>query len=127
MAYTLRYGEDLRKGADYFSSIPKAAVDKKQLAMAGELIRAYSGPLKLDDFKDDYQAALRKLLDAKQKNKPLPLEEEQPRRAKVIDLMDALRQSVDKTLRPTGKQSRAARGAKGPILVKSSKRKRRAA
>ena len=127
MAYTLRYGEEVRKSADYFSRIPRTEIDKKQLAMAAELIRSYSGPLKLDDFKDDYQAALRKLLDAKQKNKPVPLEEEQPRRAKVIDLMDALRQSVDKTKRPTGKQSRAARGAKGPILVKSSKRKRRAA
>ena len=129
MAYTLRYGEELRKSADYFSRIPRTEIDKKQLAMAAELIRSYSGPLKLDDFKDDYEAALRKLLEAKQKNKPLPLEEDQPKRAKVIDLMDALRQSVDKTKRPTISQKRAGGGVekKGPMLVKSSKRKRRAA
>lgn len=129
MAYTLRYSEELRNGADYFSRIPRTEIDKKQLAMAAELIRSYSRPLMLNDFKDDYEAALQKLLEAKQKNKPLPLEEDQPRRAKVIDLMDALRQSVDKTKRPTTSQKRAGRGVekKGPMLVKSSKRKRRAA
>ena len=84
--------------------------------------------LKLDDFKDDYKAALRKLLEAKQKNRPLPLEEDKPGRAKVIDLMDALRQSVDKTKRPIVSPKRAGRGVeKGLTLVKSSKRKRRAA
>jgi DNA end-binding protein Ku len=129
MAYTLRYTQELRKSADYFSRIPRTEIDKKQLAMAAELIRSYSGPLKLNDFKDDYEAALQKLLEAKQKNKPLPPEEDQPRRAKVIDLMDALRQSVDKTRRPTTSKKRAGRGVekKGPMLVKSSKRKRRAA
>jgi DNA end-binding protein Ku len=128
MAYTLRYGEELRKSADYFSRIPRTEIDKKQLAMAAELIRSYSGPLKLDDFKDDYLAALRKLLEAKQKNRPLPLEEDKPGRAKVIDLMDALRQSVDKTKRPIVSPKRAGRGVeKGLTLVKSSKRKRRAA
>lgn len=129
MAYTLRYGEELRKSADYFSSIPKTEIDKKQLAMAAELIRSYSGPLQLADFKDDYEAALRKLLEAKQKDRPLSLEEERPKRAKVIDLMDALRQSVDKTKRPTPSQKRIARDVekKGLTLVKSGKRKGKAA
>jgi DNA end-binding protein Ku len=129
IAYTLRYTRELRKSADYFTKIPRVEIDKKQLYMATELIRAFSAPLKLDAFQDDYEAALRKLLDAKQKNKPLPLEEEQPRRAKVIDLMDALRRSVSKsTVSPAGKD-RVAQGAKnkGPILLKSNKRKHRAA
>jgi DNA end-binding protein Ku len=134
MAYILRYAEELRSSADYFSKIPKADMDRKQLALAGELIRAFSGPLKLDAFRDDYEAALRKLLEAKRKNKPLPLEEEGPRRAKVIDLMDALRQSVTSTRRRPAKREREVESVprKGPILVKpskvkSNKRKRRAA
>jgi DNA end-binding protein Ku len=129
MAYTLRYPEELRSRADYFSKIPKIEVDKKQLALASELIHALSGPPKLNTFKDDYEAALRKLLEAKRKNRPLPIEEEKPRRAKVIDLMDALRQSVSKTKLPTSSRSRkqGVASSKGPILVKSSKRKHRAA
>ncbi len=79
MAYTLRYEEELRKGEDYFSDLKNQRnieIDKKQLAMAIQLIEAYSHPLNLDDYKDDYEAALQKLIEAKQKDAPLPLEDE---------------------------------------------------
>ncbi len=130
MAYTLRYAEELRDGAEYFSKIPRVEIDRKQLTMAGELIRAYSHPLKLDDYKDDYEVALRKLLAARQKHKPLPIDGEEPAHEKVIDLMEALRQSVTQTRRHPAGHKRTARGhaaAKGPVLVKSSKRKHKAA
>jgi DNA end-binding protein Ku len=128
MAYTLRYGEELRKSEDYFSEIPSVAVDKKQLAMANELIRAYSSPLKLEAFKDDYETALRNLIDAKQKNMPSPLEEELPRQPKVVDLMDALRRSVTEAKRPKTDQKQVeSTPKKGPMLVKPTKRKHRAA
>jgi DNA end-binding protein Ku len=129
MAYTLRYHEELRESADYFAKIPRVEIDRKQLSMAEDLIRAYTRPLKLNTYKDDYEAALRKLLDAKQKRKPLPLEADEPKRGKVIDLMDALRQRVNQTKQAPGSRKRAVSGAagKGPILVKSSKRKHKAA
>ncbi|MGA8728420.1 MAG: Ku protein [Terracidiphilus sp.] len=128
MGYTLRYAEELRKPEEYFSQIPEAVVDKKQLAMATELIRAYSAPFKLDVFKDDYEEALRKLIEAKRKNKPLPLEKEKPERPKVVNLMDALRRSVTQAKSPPVSAKAAAGRAskKGPVLVKP-KRKRRAA
>jgi DNA end-binding protein Ku len=127
MAYTLRYEEELRSSADYFGKIPKAEIDKRQLAMAGELIRAYSRPFKLGAYKDDYETALRKLLQAKRKNKPLPIEEAEPGDAKVIDLMDALRQSVTRRRRLPANVKRTDEPGKGPILLKSSKRKHKAA
>lgn len=126
MAYTLRYAEELRESADYFSRIPRVEIDKRQLAMAAELIRAYSHPLKLAEYKDDYEVALRRLLAAKQKHKPIPIDREKPAREKVVDLAEALRQSVTETRhRPAGRK-RTATG-KGPVLVKSSKRKHKAA
>jgi DNA end-binding protein Ku len=129
MAYTLRYGDELREGKDYMPAGGNVDVDKKQLAMASELIRAYSAPLQLDEFKDDYEAALRELIEAKEKNTPLPVEEKQPRRAKVTDLMDALRRSVTEAKRPPARQKTApaARGNKGPVLVKAIARKHKAA
>ena len=128
MGYTLRYAEELRKPEEYFSEIPEAVVDKKQLAMATELIRAYSAPLNLEKFKDDYEEALRSLIEAKQKNTPLPLEAEKPGRPQVVNLMDALRRSVTQAKRPPVSEKPAAERAskKGPVLVKP-KRKHRAA
>jgi DNA end-binding protein Ku len=139
MAYTLRYSEELRDSREYFATIPalkSQSIDKKQLAMATQLIEAYSHPLNLEAFKDDYEAALRQLIDAKQKNVPLPVEEKEARPTKVINLMDALRQSVSKAKKPPASERRPAaserrdgRAAvrKGPVLVRPNKRKRRVA
>jgi DNA end-binding protein Ku len=129
MAYTLRYGEELRDSADYDSLAAKHEVDKKQLTMATELIRAYSSPLNLDAYKDDYEAALHQLIEAKQKNMPLPLEEEKPKQGKVTNLMDALRRSVTQAKRPPVREKAATKSTaeKGPMLVKPNARKHRAA
>jgi DNA end-binding protein Ku len=97
MAYTLRYEEELRNSADYLSSIKSQAIDNTQLRMAKQLIETYSVPFDLAKFKDDYEAKVRELVKAKLKNKPLPLESEPPKKAKVINLMDALRQSLERT------------------------------
>ena len=97
--------------------------------MATQLIEAYSHPFNLDAFKDDYEAALHELIEAKRKNMPLPEEEEAPKPTKVVNLMDALRQSVSKAKKPVASERRAGKAAerKGPVLVKSNKRKHRAA
>lgn len=138
MAYTLRYAEELRDSSEYFSQTPgerSPHIDKKQLAMATQLIESYSQPFILDAFKDDYETALRELIEAKQKNVPLPLEEKGTKPTKVINLMDALRQSVSKAKRPVASERSRERHAakassatrKGPVLVGASKRKHRAA
>ena len=133
MAYTMRYAEELRQADEYFSGIPSVDIDKKQLKMAADLIKSYSGPLKLDEYKDDYETALHELVEAKQKHLPLPLEEEEPVHRKSIGLLDALRRSLEETKQPTARKKppasvKASEAAKnGPMLVKSSKRRHRAA
>ena len=132
MAYMLRYAEELRSSRQYFSGIPNLrlqAIDKKQLAMARELVEAYSNPLNLDSFKDDYESALRELIRAKRKNLPLPFEEKKPKSAKVINLMDALRQSVTQTKHSTAgnKPARKGRPKRGPVSATANGRKRKAA
>jgi DNA end-binding protein Ku len=131
MAYMLRYEDELRNGAQYFSELSglqKIEIDKKQLAMATQLIESYSHLLNLGDFKDDYEAALRRLVDAKQKNAPLPLEEGAPKPTKVINLMDALRASVSQAKRAPTTARRAEKiPKKGPVLVGGSKRKHKVA
>jgi DNA end-binding protein Ku len=127
MGYTLRYAEELRKPEEYFSDISEIRVDKKQLAMATELIHAYTTPLNIEAFKDDYEEALRSLINAKRKNMPLPLEEK-PKRLQAVNFMDALRRSVTQAKRPPTREKPAAKSVskKGPVLVKP-KRKNRAA
>jgi len=137
MAYTLRYEQELRDPSEYLSSSPRAAADKKQLAMAVDLIDQYSGALDLSAYKDDYEEALRKLIDAKVKKKPLPIDAGKPHRAKVINLADALRESLKKTPKRGSQSQRKASATakapartaakKGPRAVKPSRRIHRVA
>ncbi len=128
MAYTLRYSEELRKAEDYFSGIAPIEVDKKQLAMAADLVKAHTTPFEFEEYKDDYESALRELIEAKQKHMPLPLEEEAPARPRAVGLMDALRRSLEETRRPEpARKKPPAAAKKGPVLVKSSKRRHKAA
>jgi DNA end-binding protein Ku len=124
MAYTLRYAEELRNEKDYFDGIAEQKIDKKQLELANQLIRSQSAPLHLKDYKDDYEAALHELIDAKRNEKPMPVSEEKPW-PRVVSLMDALRRSVNETPNKPTAADHAAK--KGPRLVKTGKRSRRAA
>jgi DNA end-binding protein Ku len=125
MAYTMRYVEELRDPAEYFGKIKKVAVDEDQLSLAKELIKRKATKFVPEKFKDEYEVALRELVEAKVKHTPIPREEPAPKSAKVINLMDALRKSVRGDVTPVAKKKEAPksvsiRSKKGLTLVKSS-------
>jgi DNA end-binding protein Ku len=94
MAYTMRYAEELRKPADYFSDIKKTSVDDDQLSLAKELIKRKTAKFAPEKFKDEYEAALREMVEARVNNAPIPRDEPAKKSGKVVNLMDALRKSV---------------------------------
>jgi DNA end-binding protein Ku len=94
MLYVMRYAEELRDPADYYSGVSESKVDAKQVALAKQLIESYRAPFDPSQFKDDYEASLRELVEAKLHHKKPPAPAKEPKRAKVIDLMDALKKSV---------------------------------
>lgn len=129
MAYTLRYAEELRNAGNLFSKIKAGKIDPDQLQLAKELIQRDSAQFDPRKYKDDYEAALREVIDAKLKNKPLP-PEAIPHPAKVISLTDALRRSLSEKgggapVRATTRKGVRAAG-KGPKLVPSAGRRRTA-
>jgi len=94
MLYVMRYEEELRDPAEYYSKVPQPKVDEKQVALAKQLIESYRAPFDASQFKDDYEASLKELVDAKMHHRKLPPPEKEPKRGKVIDLMEALKRSV---------------------------------
>jgi DNA end-binding protein Ku len=93
-AYTMRYAEELRKPGSYFADIKKTNVEADQLSLAKELIKRKTAKFVPEKFTDQYEAALREMVEAKLKNLPAPQDEPVRKSAKVINLMDALRKSV---------------------------------
>lgn len=92
--YVLRYQEELRDAASYYKDHKAPAADKKQLALAQQLIESYSEDFDPAAFKDDFEAALRELVEAKLNKSPLPRPQPAAKPGKVIDLMDALKRSL---------------------------------
>lgn len=128
-AYAMRYAEELRKPASYFADIKKTAVEADQLSLAKELIKRKSAKFDPEKFTDQYEAAVRELVEAKIQNLPLPQEEPVRKGAKVINLMDALRKSVqgDKAAAVEKKpvQKAAASSRQGMALVKAGRGSKR--
>jgi len=127
MAYIMRYAEELRDPATYFGHIKKVSVDEDQLSLAKELIKRKSAKFNPDKFKDEYETALKELVEAKVKNEPLPTEEPVPKRAKVINLMDALRKSVKGDTDSAKKSPTGARKGLTLVKPKSTAKKRKSA
>ncbi len=134
MAYTMRYAEELRSPAGYFAEIKQVAIEEDQLALAEELIKRKAAKFDPDKFKDEYEVALRAMVEAKVQNAPLPQDEPATQSSKVINLMDALRKSVqrDEAAPPKKAPGRsvaskpaaaAAKKEKGISLVKPKARK----
>jgi DNA end-binding protein Ku len=117
MIETLRYADELQNSEQYFSTVPGAKPEKELLSLATELIGRKVAPFDPKAFKDQYDIALRELIDAKMEHrKPHEIEEPQLG-AKVINLMEALKRSVKGGGAPA-KGAKAAAAAAPPPTKK---------
>jgi DNA end-binding protein Ku len=127
MLYVLRFADELRDPGEYFGKIPSVKVDAGQLSLAKQLIKTYARPLELDKFTDNYETAVRELVEAKLANKPLPKEKPARARGKVVDLMSALRQSLAaKDVPKAAKAAAKSAPAKRKLKVVAGKRSKTA-
>ncbi|MGZ9097639.1 MAG: non-homologous end joining protein Ku [Micavibrio sp.] len=95
---TLRYNYEVRSAEDYFEGIEeKYDLDKDQLALAKQLIESKSGDFDPKKFKDLYQEGLLEIINAKLEHRVPELKEESKKPGKVINIMDALRQSLQQS------------------------------
>jgi DNA end-binding protein Ku len=107
---TLRYADELQKPDTFFAEVPEGKPEKELLNLARELIERKAKPFDPKAFKNQYDLALRELIEAKLENrKPHEIDEPQLG-AKVINLMDALKKSVGAREAATGKGKTAKRG-----------------
>ncbi len=90
---TLRYAQEIKSSTSYFEEIGKHEIDDDQLSLAEELIRKHSAVFEPEQFKDRYRDGLMEVIKAKIEGAE-PVVEQQAEAGKVINLMDALKQSV---------------------------------
>jgi DNA end-binding protein Ku len=112
---TLRYDYEVRDEKDYFKDVPTPKVPKEMVRIASHILDTKAGHFNPSKFKDEYEIALKKLVRRKASGKPIEIPEEESEDSNVINLMDALRQSL-------GKGSGKARKAKARASAKKPRR-----
>ena len=122
MMITLRYANELRAQKEFNfppMALKSAGVTPKELDLAKRLIDDMAGPWKPEEFEDTYNEDLMQRIEEKVKRGETKVltkpegETAEPRSAQVIDLMDLLKQSIDKT----GGRGAPERGAKRAASV----------
>jgi DNA end-binding protein Ku len=94
MGTLLRYPYEVRDEDEYFDDIPAGKVTKDMLDLAKHIVETKSGHFQPEKFEDHYEEALKELLAKKQAGQKItPVKEH--RRTNVVNLMDALRKSVE--------------------------------
>ena len=138
MIQTLRWADELRD-VDFKGVNSKAKISDKELEMSKKLVESYSEDFTPEEFSDDYQVELRKLIDAKiESGESFDVEKtfaedaaEEDSGGDVIDLMEALRKSVDSSRSSkkgsSGKKSSAKASTKKTSSKKSESKKSSAA
>jgi DNA end-binding protein Ku len=116
---TLRYADEVNKAQGYFRDIPDIKPDKELLELAETLIAKKSGPFKPDEFHDRYIDALKDLVQRKLKAKggkvaPAPEDDTPKRGSNVVDLMAALKKSLERPGEPDAKPARKAPAKAAP-------------
>ena len=94
MGLTLRYPYEIRDEASYFEDIPELKLPKEMLDLATHIVNTKSSHFDPSLFQDRYENALIDLLKKKEAGETIEPSRElaAPR---VVNLMDALRASVD--------------------------------
>ncbi len=92
---TLRNNTEVRDASLYFSEIADGPVDAEMLSLASQLIDQKAGTFEPTAFHDHYEDAVREMVEAKLKGEA-PVVARAPERGEVINLMDALRQSLQR-------------------------------
>ncbi len=108
---TLRYADEVNKAQNYFRDIEDSEPDEELLDLAEALIERKTTKFDPSKFHDRYVEALEDLIERKRKGKTIQTEEEAPQAKgmNVVDLMAALKRSIEKP-GDTGNGSKASAG-----------------
>jgi DNA end-binding protein Ku len=108
--YTMRRANEIRSmdAIDELEGVP-SKVKPEEIKLAKQVISNFEGELDLAEYKDAYQEELQRIIDAKIAGEEVVASEEQTP-PKVVNLMDALRQSLD----------RVSSGKKKPVKVEEA-------
>ncbi len=121
--FTLRTAREIRSmdAIDELEGVPDK-VKPDEIKLAKQVIGTFEAPLDLREYRDEYQEELRRVIDKKIAGEEIVEPEEEAAPTKVVDLMDALRKSLDRV--SSGKKTTAKAALSKKTAAKPAKKKR---
>jgi DNA end-binding protein Ku len=107
------------------SLVPDETIPKDMLDLAGHIVESKAGHFDPKEFEDQYESALKELLKQNQAGKPIERPQE-PKRSNVVNLVDALRQSLEKEASTARKRPAAPSSKDRRAPAKRTARRRKA-
>lgn len=125
LMYTLRTAGEVRqmKAIDELE-FAHAKVKPEEVKLARQVLNSFESEADLSTFTDNYQQALREMLASKTETEPVAVEKGKP--TKVVNLMDALRQSLDKVSKEKKRPAKARARKTARVVRHPSSKARRA-
>ncbi len=117
---TLRYAHEVRAAEPYFTEITQKEISDAHLQLAEQLIESHTAEFDPAEFKDRYQDALLELVKAKITGAEPPATPQQEA-GKVINLMDALKASVEEGTRKKPPAKSVKKAAKKKTKAKAKR------
>jgi len=121
LATLLRYPYEVRMEDAYFEEIPDLNIAKEMRDLAGHIIETKAGHFEPQSFEDRYENAVVALVKSKQEGLAPPTPVEEPRPSNVVNLMDALRRSIDAEKPETAPKKAASKTSAERASRKSAK------
>lgn len=124
---TLRYAYEVRDEEDFFGDIKTPKISKDMIELASHILDTKASHFDASKFEDEYENALKKLVKQKAAGKVIKAPEPAEKAGNVINLMDALKQSLKgkaSVQRPARASRPAPRAAKK--AARSTARQRKA-
>jgi DNA end-binding protein Ku len=101
--HTMFYTNEIREVAEYGRMDSSSAPKEQEKKLAEQLIESLAAKFEPEKYKDQYQASMKAMIDAKQHGQEVT-PAQHPKLAPVIDLMDALKKSIAEKQQPAAKK-----------------------
>jgi DNA end-binding protein Ku len=106
MAWLLRYPYEVRSEKPYFENIQDVKISKDMLDLAKHIVENKSADFDPETFEDHYEAALIDLINKKRSGIKIEAKAQPKTAGNVINLMDALKKSLNEVGKRFGRQGR---------------------
>ncbi|MGA8870776.1 MAG: Ku protein, partial [Candidatus Acidiferrales bacterium] len=93
--HTMYYANEVREAPGY-GKTEGVKLNPKEVKLAEQLVENLSGEFHIQKYRDEFQERLHALIEAKRRGHETASDLPQPRRAPVIDMMTALKQSLER-------------------------------